>query len=833
MENTTQLFLAVRFNCNKCHDHPFERWTQDQYYQTAAYFAQIGLSGDPESKGRMVGGTDVEAPKPLFEMVADTGTGEVVHDRTKKVTAPKFPFSVDYTKPAAGTSRRAELAAWLTSIDNPYFARSYVNRLWGYLMGVGIIEPLDDLRAGNPASNPELLDYLTQEFVKSGFDARHVMRLICNSRTYQLSVATNKWNSDDKTNASHATARRLPAEVLLDAVYRVTGSVSKIPGVAPGTRAAALPDAGVELPSGFLTTFGRPARESACECERSSGLQLGPIMALVSGPTVADAIADPANDITKLAVTQSDDITLINELFLRILNRLPTAAEIETCKKDMAAVDLDHARMAQDLGRREAEFAAKRPALERQRTAAIATASAALAAYEKEVAPKLAAAERARSETIAKLEADLKTYETTVLPKKIADWEKERAASIVNRWLVLPPKATSATNRSQVTVEADGSVFVSGANTNGVVTVVAETALAGITGVRLEVLTDPRLPSNGPGRATDGNFVLNEIELIAAPTSDPKLAKPVKFATALADFSQESFDVAKAIDGNANDAGNGWAVYPRHRRHPLGHVRNRRAHRRPGWDCADVQAAPEVQQSLDAGPLPPVGHPRRQAGGLELARRVSRYAGHGARGPNRRPETCDSGVFPVPGHGPAGQARRRQRQQGTAPCRPQAHGPARPARVCPEADRNRPRARVAAARSRDERAAGRRPQAHSRSGHRLGTHQQPGISVQPLRRGSGWSLTFLVKHSLTFWIHPMSGDSLTYTACRRSRHGDTAPGHSRGDRHGRPRGCCGSGSLDVAPPRSFAARAGSRSLRQPRLAGRRPPGPSDPAPTPG
>lgn len=175
----------------------------------------------------------------------------------------------------------------------------------------------------------------------------------------------------------------------------------------------------------------------------------------------------------------------------------------------------------------------------------------------------MAAAERARSETIAKLEADLKTYETTVLPKKIADWEKERAASIVNRWLVLPPKATSATNRSQVTVEADGSVFVSGANTNGVVTVVAETALAGITGVRLEVLTDPRLPSNGPGRATDGNFVLNEIELIAAPTSDPKLAKPVKFATALADFSQESFDVAKAIDGNANDAGNGWAVYPR------------------------------------------------------------------------------------------------------------------------------------------------------------------------------------------------------------------------------------------------------------------------------
>src|SRR5262249_17781231 len=183
------------------------------------------------------------------------------------------------------------------------------------------IEPIDDIRAGNPASNPELLDYLTKEFLSSGFDARHVMRLICKSRTYQLSVATNKWNEDDKINYSHATARRLPAEVLLDAVSRVTGSPSKFPGVPAGTRAAALPDSGVELPSGFLTTFGRPARESACECERTSGMQLGPVMALVSGPTLGDAIADPANELTKLATRESDDARLIDALFLRILNR--------------------------------------------------------------------------------------------------------------------------------------------------------------------------------------------------------------------------------------------------------------------------------------------------------------------------------------------------------------------------------------------------------------------------------------------------------------------------------------------------------------------------------
>src|SRR4029077_8569002 len=198
MENTTQLFLGVRFNCNKCHDHPFERWTQDQYYQTAAYFAQVGLTGDPASKGQMIGGTDVEAPKPLYEVVADTGKGEVIHDRTKKVSAPKFPFPADHAQPAVGLARRLDLSAWLTSKDTPYFAKSYVNRFWGYLLGTGIIEPLDDIRAGNPATNPELLDYLTNEFTSHGFDVRHVMRLICKSRTYQLSVETNEWNVDDK-----------------------------------------------------------------------------------------------------------------------------------------------------------------------------------------------------------------------------------------------------------------------------------------------------------------------------------------------------------------------------------------------------------------------------------------------------------------------------------------------------------------------------------------------------------------------------------------------------------------------------------------------------------
>src|SRR5205807_6872915 len=142
-------------------------------------------------------------------------------------------------------------------------------------------------------------------------NAREILREICTSRTYQLSVATNEWNEDDKINYSHAIARRLPAEVLYDAVNRATGAVSKFPGVPAGTRAAELPDSEVELPSGFLTTFGRPARESACECERSSGLQLGPVMALVSGPTISDAIGDPNNDVAKLVKTQAEDQKLV------------------------------------------------------------------------------------------------------------------------------------------------------------------------------------------------------------------------------------------------------------------------------------------------------------------------------------------------------------------------------------------------------------------------------------------------------------------------------------------------------------------------------------------
>lgn len=560
MENTTQLFLGVRFNCNKCHDHPFERWTQDQYYQTAAFFAQVDLKGDPASAGKTIGGTDVESPKPFYEVVSDASTAEVIHDRTKQPTPPKFPFDCAHGEPA-GATRRAELASWLTSADNPYFARGYVNRLWGYLFGVGLVEPLDDVRAGNPPTNPELLDHLTAEFVKGGFRMRPILREIVRSRTYQLSVETNPFNADDKTNYSHATARRLPAEVLYDAVNLATGSVSRIPGVPAGTRAAALPDSGVELPSGFLSAFGRPVRESACECERSSGLQLGPVMALVSGPTLADALADPENALTKLVAREQDDAKLLDDLFVRILNRPARPEEIDAARASFQDVDDGHKALAEELGRAEVQFAMDRPRLERERLAALAAAEAELAAFDAAQAPILAQKEKERAEKAAAVEADVKAYDAQ-LAAKVAEWEKANAGSIVDPWVAIDPKAMASSSGAALEKRPDGSIVASGANKNTEITLTAETDLEGIAAVRIEVLTDPNLPQTGPGRATDGNFVLSEFQLSAAPKATPDQAKPIGLHAALADFSQGDFDVAKAVDGNLDDQ-RGWAVAPR------------------------------------------------------------------------------------------------------------------------------------------------------------------------------------------------------------------------------------------------------------------------------
>jgi hypothetical protein len=505
MENTTQLFLALRFNCNKCHDHPFERWTQDQYYQLSAYFAQVDRRPDPKFGDKKVGGNDVEGARPLVEIISDGASGEIRHDRTGVITPPALPFQHRDLAPAS-TPRREQVAHWITSKDNTYFARSYVNRLWSYLMGVGIIEPVDDIRAGNPPSNPKLLDRLTEDFIASGFNTRHMFRTMCKSRVYQQSIVTNKWNQDDELNYSHALARRLPAEVLYDAIQRATGSVSRLPGLPEGARAAQLLDSTVEVPSGFLGLFGKPPRESACECERSTGMMLGPVLNLVNGPIVGDALKQAGNRLDQLTANQRDDTKLIEDLYLSILCRLPTPQEIKT---SVAALQTPQP----EYDKQVAEYTRLRDAV---------------AKYEK----RLPALEEA--------------------------WEQGLQRDLA--WKIVEPISATSAGGATLTKQTDGSILASGKNQSpDVYTIMTKAPAAGITGVRLEVLPDSSLPAQGPGRASNGNFVLSEFRLFDAVAAQSGKPQPIRFKRAIADFSQERYSVKNAIDGKP---GTGWAVDP-------------------------------------------------------------------------------------------------------------------------------------------------------------------------------------------------------------------------------------------------------------------------------
>lgn len=520
MENTTHLFLATRFNCNKCHDHPFERWTQNQYYEMAAHFAQFKLEKDPASGKNEIGKTAVERGKPLYEFVKDVKSGDVKHERTGEVVGPDFPYPAQFAE-KPGMSRREKLAAWMTSPSNAYFAKSYVNRIWGYLFGIGIIEPIDDIRAGNPPSNPKLLGYLEKEFIESNFNVRHIIKLLCKSRTYQLSVGSNVWNVDDTINFSHAHPRRLPAETLLDAVYQVTGFKSKFPGVPAGTRAASLPDVGIKLPDGFLGTFGRPARETSCECERNGELQLGPIMALVSGPTVNNAIADPGNAIAKLVKEQKDDRELVNQLFLRILNRPASQEEITQSLTLLGGrLEKDHGELSLELKQAEERIKKFLTTQEKERNEAVTNAKTNLVAYRAEKVEALDRANKARVSQIKKAKNSLALFDRT-LAKKMEAWEKDSIAG-KSVWQNLDIKKISS-NMPGVKFEPqkDGSIFVGGRSAKGNYLVNTSTKLARLTGVRVEAMIDSRLPKKGPGRSPgDGNFVLSEIEVFAKPSSN-------------------------------------------------------------------------------------------------------------------------------------------------------------------------------------------------------------------------------------------------------------------------------------------------------------------------
>jgi hypothetical protein len=331
VETTAQLFLGVRIQCAKCHNHPFERWTQDDYYGFAAFFSQIG-----RKKGNL----------PEEEVVYATASGDVSQPRTGRKMQPKALGGPILDDPAT-KDRRVRLATWLADPKNPFFAKSLVNRIWFHLLGRGIVEPVDDFRDSNPACNDELLDALTSDFVRNGYDLRKLIRSILQSRTYQFSATANPLNAEDSLYFSHAQTRLLPAEVLLDAISTVTATTTAFDGLPRGARATQIPDGKMENP--FLKTFGRPARELACECERESDSNLSQALQLIGGATVNGKLRDDNGRMAQLAKSGASPEQVTKELYAVALCRDPSPSELAAAVKHLTS-SKDRRQAIEDLG---------------------------------------------------------------------------------------------------------------------------------------------------------------------------------------------------------------------------------------------------------------------------------------------------------------------------------------------------------------------------------------------------------------------------------------------------------------------------------------------------
>lgn len=306
-ENVAQVFMGMRIQCSQCHNHPFDRWTMDDYYSFAAFFAQIGRKG-------------TEDPRELI--VFNAGGGEVNHPVGGRVMPPKFLGGA--VPDVAGKDRRGVLAKWLASSENPYFATNLANIVWAHFFGIGIIEPVDDVRVSNPASNRELLDELGRRFTEYKYDFKKLVRDICTSHTYQLATRTNETNKDDLRNFSHASIRRMRAEVLYDCISEVTETKNKFQGLPLGSRAVQIADGTAS--TYFLTTFGRATRESVCSCEVKMEPTLSQSLHLLNGDSTGPKIQSGgliARRIGEKKVPQE----IIEELYIRCLTRKPVLHE--------------------------------------------------------------------------------------------------------------------------------------------------------------------------------------------------------------------------------------------------------------------------------------------------------------------------------------------------------------------------------------------------------------------------------------------------------------------------------------------------------------------------
>jgi len=319
-EAIAQAFLGTRIGCAKCHNHPLERYTQDDYYHFAAFFSRVKL--------------DRKEAKQAPTMLRISHPDEQQNRRATKVSQPRTgqplspqPLDRSTVTLYLGGDPRLSLARWITSPSNDFFSGAMVNRIWKHFLGTGLVEPVDDLRATNPPSNPELMRVLQTEFVKHGFDMKHVIRLILNSRTYQTASVTLPGNETDTRFYSHYYARRLPAEVLLDAITSASGIPEKFDGYPEGVRAVQIPDP--HSYSAFLKLFGSSERVTACACERTGDVTLPQLLNLQNGERMLAKLRDEQGTLGKLLRNKSSDAEVIQLLFLSTLSRLPRQNELD------------------------------------------------------------------------------------------------------------------------------------------------------------------------------------------------------------------------------------------------------------------------------------------------------------------------------------------------------------------------------------------------------------------------------------------------------------------------------------------------------------------------
>ncbi len=336
VERVTQVFCGVRMLCARCHAHPLENWTQADYYGLASFFSQVSVRPDPRQPN-----------VPNAKLVQlNLGAGNATNPRTGQAQPPRFLGGAE-PKLDATADRRMAYAQWLTAADNPFFARGLVNRFWSYFFHRGIVEPVDDVRSTNPPINPELLDALTKDFVAHRFDARHLMRRIVTSATYQRGSTPTDSNRHDEQNFSHAIPRRVPAETLLDSLVQATGVPENIGGAPAGFRAAQLPDANVT--SDFLHLFGKPQRMEACECERDNDSNMLQALHFINGKSILSRVQNPAARPSQLVKQKLSDEALVTELYLWSLARRPRDAERKVALEFLRTHGERREEAAQDL----------------------------------------------------------------------------------------------------------------------------------------------------------------------------------------------------------------------------------------------------------------------------------------------------------------------------------------------------------------------------------------------------------------------------------------------------------------------------------------------------